>query len=884
MKDQYAYHAGRTVGKYTLESLIGRGGMAEVYKSTHPELGRDLAIKILHPFHTDEPGFIERFRREAQAVAVLRHPNIIQVYDFAATEDGLYYMVMEYVQGVSLEEYLSQRQQPLSLSETAALLKQVASALHFAHQNQTIHRDIKPANIMVTADGHVYLADFGIAQLLGASRLTQSGVATGTPSFMAPEQIMGKAITMAVDIYALGVVLYQMLTKRLPFEGDNPATTMMRQATETPTPPSQFAPDIPLAIEEIILKALAKEPQERFSDALAMADALEQAVGDTRSTPLTTITPRPETTQDTVVPQTPANTIAATTPDTQLIPVSRTPAWVWLVVTIAALALVAVGFLLAGNNQATVGDPTTVFDPVIAVVEPTAVAPTETPSPTSTATPLPSPTPVPVIEGMTFIPAGQFSQGNDNGNSDEAPAHPVQLDGYFIATTEVRNADYYRFIAETGQAAPENWIQPDPSLWSVTASQPYFVGNVTNPFDYEGELVQPSHGTLSMTLDADNDTGLIVATFTGTIQVSNDESEIYSGSFRVEQDFFFDGPPFPAFKEGGIADFVVMHGLSGNELSLYPELESYIGTWGFADVYLDDTLLFEDLGIHVMYTDGVRDDRQHTIRRADMSCCFSESAPGDSYIDPDEQEISIWLFPANTTYDATNTFWMNIYYNEVTVLAAPEFSGPPIYPEERVDHPVTFVSWEDAFAYCHWRGARLPTEAEWEYAARGPDGLLYPWGNESRPSVANVANTFAGTTPVDGFPDSASPFGVLNMAGNVWEWTADWYNASYYARAAEKNPTGPVSGEMRVARGGGFRLLDFLGLDESRATHRRPLDAMTMSDDLGFRCALSLDTLPTEQESQKEGLLLARLLTLDVEMLNASPPSRLCHIPPPVTR
>jgi serine/threonine-protein kinase len=260
----YAFHVGRTVGKYHLESLLGRGGMAEVYKARHPELDRVVAIKILHPFFTDDPGFVERFRREARAAAVLRHPNIVQVHDFDVTEDGLYYMVQEYVEGVPLDQYLKARGGPLPPAEAALLFHQIASAVQQAHEQGTIHRDIKPGNILVDRKGQAYLTDFGIAQMVGASRLTASGAATGTPAYMAPEQVRGRDIGPATDIYALGVVLYEMITGMTPYEGDSAAAVMMSQALEPPKPPRLLLPELDPVIVIVILKALEKEPERRF--------------------------------------------------------------------------------------------------------------------------------------------------------------------------------------------------------------------------------------------------------------------------------------------------------------------------------------------------------------------------------------------------------------------------------------------------------------------------------------------------------------------------------------------------------------------------------------------------------------------------------------------
>ena len=276
LSSPFAYHMGRLLGKYQLLSLIDRGGMAEVYKSYHPDLERDLAVKILYPHFTDLPGFIERFRREAKAAAALRHPNIVQIFDFDQSEDGLYYMVLEYIDGQSLESFLKS-QAPLTLPQTLALFRQIASATQYAHDHGLIHRDIKPANILLDKQGQVYLADFGIAQIVGMSRLTQTDTTAGTPIYMAPEQADSHLVTAEADVYSLGMLLYKMLTDHLPYESENVAMLMVQKVTRPPLSPRQFKPDLPVEVEQVLLKALAQKPEDRFLDVISMTWALEEA-------------------------------------------------------------------------------------------------------------------------------------------------------------------------------------------------------------------------------------------------------------------------------------------------------------------------------------------------------------------------------------------------------------------------------------------------------------------------------------------------------------------------------------------------------------------------------------------------------------------------------
>jgi serine/threonine protein kinase len=260
-------------------------------------LERDLAVKILYPHFTDVPGFIERFRREAKAAGALRHPNIIQVFDFDHTEDGLHYMVLEYIDGQTLENFLN-AQAPLTLSQTLTLFRQIASATQYAHEHGLIHRDIKPANVLLDKRGQAYLTDFGIAQIVGMSRLTLTDTKAGTPIYMAPEQIEAKPVDVAADVYSLGMLLYKMLTNHLPYEGDNPTLVMVQKLMKPPTSPRRFKPDLPVEVEEVLMTALAHEPENRYPDVVSMTWALEDAYGavsemDLADTAVAKIVPAP---------------------------------------------------------------------------------------------------------------------------------------------------------------------------------------------------------------------------------------------------------------------------------------------------------------------------------------------------------------------------------------------------------------------------------------------------------------------------------------------------------------------------------------------------------------------------------------------------------------
>lgn len=262
-------------GRYRVEGELGRGGMAKVFRGTDTVLGRPVAIKVLAPRFSDDASFVQRFRREAQAAARLSNPNVVGVFDTGA-DDGVHYIVMEYVEGRTLAEELAGGR---ILPERAIEIAQaVCDALAAAHAQGVIHRDIKPGNIMLTPSGQVKVADFGIARLTtSAETIEQTAAVLGTAAYLSPEQAQGRPVDARSDLYSLGCVLYEMVTGRPPFVGDSPVAVASKQVLEPPTPPSKLNPDVSPELEAVILRALAKNPDNRYASATEMREDLERA-------------------------------------------------------------------------------------------------------------------------------------------------------------------------------------------------------------------------------------------------------------------------------------------------------------------------------------------------------------------------------------------------------------------------------------------------------------------------------------------------------------------------------------------------------------------------------------------------------------------------------
>jgi len=485
---------GKTIGKVRIEKLLARGGMAEVYLGTHLNLERPVAIKLLHSYIEEEPTLLERFHREAKVVAGLRHPNIVQIFDFD-TIDGHPYIVMEYLKGPTLATYLRhlhQRKKRIPSDQVARLLNELSIALDYAHGQGVIHRDIKPGNIMVhnkfddipldkplTNDVEVVITDFGLVRIMNAASQTVSGTVSGTPAYMSPEQARGDEIDHRTDIYSLGVVLYEMLAGRVPFEADSTLTVLHMQI-HTPPPP---IPGIPAKVQAVIDRALQKKPDDRYQTSRELATDYYRSIGMTAQaesirepspantvpieappSTVTQISPKPTPTEPETSPK-PAPTAepeppplpVVTKPPPKPAPIQKpepkpTRSRTWIGVIIFAF----IGLLLLGAGAW-----------VLFSLLPSVHKPTEAASPpvipNTDTSPLPSKAPgLPEPTDMVKVDAGTYEVGTTLFTDDYHIApQKISLDSFWIDQYQTTNAQYRQYIQQTGAPEPQSWTGGD---------------------------------------------------------------------------------------------------------------------------------------------------------------------------------------------------------------------------------------------------------------------------------------------------------------------------------------------------------------------------------------------------------------------------------------
>jgi serine/threonine-protein kinase len=641
---------------------VARGATSTIYKAYQEKLDRYVAIKVLSPHFIDEPGFLDRFYQEARAVARLDHPNILPVYDFDQVGE-IVYIVMKYVNSGTLRNVM---RGPLDLSYTLEIITQVCLALGYAHKQGVVHRDVKPGNILIADNNWALLTDFGLAKMLeGNQRLTRTGAGVGTPEYMSPEQAQGKPTDGRADLYSLGAMLYEMFTGQLPFESESGIAVAMKHVSDPVQPPRIYRPDLPSAVEQVILTALEKEPSRRYPTAEAMLAALTRAATPALASgaiePVELAPPIGEPAPEKSSLSLKLAAIGITLRQRAAHSLQRLQAWgreqrdrmqafrqdrwphyraglvarrrtIGAVIGMVALMLLCAVLAPLAFPVAAPAAPAT---PTPADKTALASAPvTVKPAFTLTRSVTPSATVTPIITttkeitaappGMVLVPAGSFTMGAVSGefDADETPPHAVYLNDYYIDAVEVTNAQFARFADSSG--------------------------------------------------------------------------------------------------------------------------------------YQTD----------------------------------AEKA-GDS-----------------TTWRSFNA-------------------------ADRQRFPVIFVSWNDAARYCAWAGKRLPTEAEWEKAARGAGTRIFPWGDAFNGNYANTVDSGIGQPVAVASRSAKSPYGVYDAVGNVWEHVRDWYGGGYYTDSPQANPGGPTEGPFKVIRGGSFKSQP----NRATTTAREKISPDSRGDDVGFRCA-----------------------------------------------
>jgi len=357
-----SFNVGENVGPYRIVEQLGQGGMATVFKAYHASLDRYVAIKALHPAFNQDVNFESRFQREARVVAKLEHPNIVPVYDYAEHE-GRPYLVMKFIEGVTLKARMDNG--PLSLDEITKIADAVGAALLYAHKQGVLHRDIKPSNVLIATDEQIYLADFGLARMAQSGESTlSSDMIMGTPQYISPEQAMGKPdLDQRTDLYSFGVMLYEMVVGKVPYNADTPFS-IIHDHIYSPLPlPRTVNPDVPEPVERVLLKALAKEPEDRFEDAGQLLKAFKEALVVTNVPAQDMAAPVMEQPSKTAVAQAAPTRVANVSPpptvpaveekpkETVAVPRSEKKRSPWMWVSLALLVILCLGGLVVARNN-----------------------------------------------------------------------------------------------------------------------------------------------------------------------------------------------------------------------------------------------------------------------------------------------------------------------------------------------------------------------------------------------------------------------------------------------------------------------------------------------------------------------------------------------------
>ncbi len=815
------------LGRYQIEEHLGAGAHADVYRAADPLLKRMVALKVLKPALISDEDAFGRFTREAQVLAGLVHPRIAWVWDMGEA-DGSYFIAMRYVEGRSLEKVIAERR-ALSWDEALKAVQQVAEGLQFAHEKGLVHRDVKPQNIIISEKDGAVLTDFGLVRAIASSGMTNSGAILGTPYYMAPEVWEVEDPAPGADQYALACVLVEMLTGKVLFDGKTPPIVMAKHFKPLELPAS-LSENVPQGVEVVLRRALAHDPAERYASVKEFT--LELVKTEVHKRRAAEEAARREAERIRLKEAVAAEELKRQ----KLEEAARLEA---KRVQKAKAAEAEERKRQQIEEQARLEAEQKRQAELAAALErkrkeAEEQAKLEAEHARQLQAEIATEARSHRNSGMELDKNGDYDQAIDEYgraidlDSTEAEYYWLRGKSYHAIHDDDRAiVDYFRAIQLDTQN-PAYFCDRGIS-YLIKQNYDRAIGDFSQAikldsakpeyFRARGDCYR-MRGDVKLAIQDQNKANeLEQAQSGGNESIKPDSTGTQNTSEEAGKPGLF------ALVSGVVIFLILIAGLvsvfysrvsPARQPESTPVLNVVPGTPVAASptVMGDDgmVLLFVPAGEFRMGSDtGEPDDRPaHTV-----------------YLDAfwiDQTEVTNKQYAACVTSGGCTKPSNNSSSTHTSYYDNPQFDN----------HPVLYVNWDQAMAYCKWTGRRLPTEAEWEKAARGTDDRTFPWG-ENAPDV-NLSNfniNIGDTTPVGNYPDGASPYGAMEMAGNVWEWVSDWYGETYYQTSPSSNPTGADSGDRRVLRGGSWGD----GVDIVRSSNRTwdfPADADPY---IGFRCA-----------------------------------------------